>query len=137
MDPEDKRLAIQVDDHPLAYKDFAGRIPEGEYGAGLVEIWDKGTFVVDGGASGREEADKRMAAALKKGHLDFILQGRKLQGLFTLVRIKSREGDKDNQWLLMKRKGAPGRFRRRRAVRPDVLSRGDGPQGRRQAPVPG
>ncbi|OGD11863.1 MAG: DNA ligase D, partial [Candidatus Aminicenantes bacterium RBG_16_66_30] len=106
MDPRDKRLAIQVEDHPLAYKDFAGRIPEGQYGAGLVEIWDEGTFAVEEGLD-LPETEKLMAAALKKGHLDFFLHGKRLRGLFTLVRLKPRDNAKDNQWLLMKRHDDP------------------------------
>ena len=103
MDPRDKRLAIQVEDHPLAYKDFAGRIPEGQYGAGLVEIWDKGIFSIEEGL-GIRETEKLMAAALQKGHLDFSLRGKKLRGLFTLVRLRPRDNARDNQWLLMKRR---------------------------------
>src|SRR5512143_1454599 len=100
MDPRDKRLAIMVEDHPLAYKDFHGRIPEGEYGAGLVEIWDKGTYSTGDGL-GRKDEEKLIEAALRKGHLDVRFQGKKLRGLFTLVHIKPRFGGKDNQWLLM------------------------------------
>jgi bifunctional non-homologous end joining protein LigD len=103
MDPRDKRLAIMVEDHPLAYKDFAGRIPEGEYGAGLVEIWDHGTYAVGGEGLGRKDQEKLVEASLKKGHLDLRFSGRKLRGLFTLVHIRPRDGGKDNQWLLMKR----------------------------------
>ena len=101
MDPHDKRLAIMVEDHPIEYQHFAGRIPEGEYGAGLVEIWDKGTYTVDAGPG--EDPAKVMAAGLLKGHIDFRLDGKKLRGLFTLVRLKPRGDGKNNQWLLMKR----------------------------------
>jgi bifunctional non-homologous end joining protein LigD len=103
MDPHDKRLAIMVEDHPLSYKDFHGRIPEGEYGAGLVEIWDHGTYDVGEEGLGREDQERLIEAALRKGHLDFRFRGRKLKGLFTLVHIRPRAGGKDNQWLLMKR----------------------------------
>ncbi|MGZ5496860.1 MAG: DNA polymerase ligase N-terminal domain-containing protein, partial [Candidatus Aminicenantales bacterium] len=99
MDPRDKRLAIMVEDHPVEYQHFAGRIPEGEYGAGLVEIWDKGTYAVNG--SPGEDPAKTMAAGLLKGHIDFRLDGKKLRGLFTLVRLKPRGDGKNNQWLLM------------------------------------
>lgn len=102
MDPHEKRLAILVEDHPLAYKDFHGRIPEGEYGAGLVEIWDRGTYSVGDGLVRREQ-EKLIEAALRKGHLDLHFAGGKLKGLFTLVHIRPRSGGKDNQWLLMKR----------------------------------
>jgi bifunctional non-homologous end joining protein LigD len=117
MDPQDKRLAIMVEDHPLAYKDFAGRIPEGEYGAGLVEIWDHGTYAVGDEGLERKEQEKLIEAALRKGHLDLRFDGKKLRGLFTLVHIKPRYGGKDNQWLLMKRhepspSGSAGRERR-------------------------
>lgn len=98
-DPRDKRLAIMVEDHPLEYRRFEGRIPEGQYGAGLVEIWDKGTYVFDGGKA------PSMTAALAKGHIDFTLHGKKLQGPFTLVRMK-KPGGKDNLWLLFKRREA-------------------------------
>jgi bifunctional non-homologous end joining protein LigD len=102
MDPRDKRLAVQVEDHPLAYKDFAGRIPEGQYGAGLVEIWDTGTYSLDPEPGPGREA-RSMAASLLKGHIDFALRGKKLWGHFTLVRL----GNKDKQWLLFKRKDPP------------------------------
>lgn len=106
MDPRDKRLAIMVEDHPLEYRHFAGRIPEGEYGAGLVEIWDKGTYDPVGGGSG-EDAAKVLEAGLRKGHIDFRLAGKKLRGLFTLIHLKPRGSGKDNQWLLFKRSEAP------------------------------
>jgi len=99
MDPHDKRLAVQVEDHPLEYKDFEGRIPEGQYGAGLVEIWDKGTYDFGGGKA------PSMTAALAKGHIDFTLHGKKLRGSFSLVRMK-KPGGKDNLWLLFKRRDA-------------------------------
>jgi len=102
MDPRDKRLAVQVEDHPLDYKGFHGRIPEGEYGAGLVEIWDKGTYALDQ-APGSGPEKGAMEAALRKGHLDFALHGKKLKGRFTLVRLKGQE----KNWLLIKRKDPP------------------------------
>lgn len=92
MDRKVKRLAVEVEDHPLAYGSFHGRIPEGEYGAGEVFIWDKGTWEPKG--------DPR--AALKKGHLDFTLNGGKLQGDWMLIRTRNARGGK-NQWLLMYR----------------------------------
>jgi len=98
-DPRDKRLAVMVEDHPLEYQHFAGRIPEGQYGAGLVEIWDKGAYDFDGGKA------PSMTAALAKGHIDFTLHGKKLQGPFTLVRM-NKPGGKDNLWLLFKRREA-------------------------------
>jgi bifunctional non-homologous end joining protein LigD len=105
MDPRDRRLAVQVEDHPLEYKDFHGRIPEGQYGAGLVEIWDKGTYTPGPVASPGLGQDP-VEAGLRKGHLDVTLRGRRLKGLFTLIHLKNR-GPKDNQWLLFKRKEDP------------------------------
>jgi bifunctional non-homologous end joining protein LigD len=102
LDPRDKRLAVQVEDHPLDYMNFEGRIPEGEYGAGLVEIWDKGTYSLDP-ESGGTGAVRSMTASLKKGHIDFTLRGNRLLGHFTLVRLKNKEKD----WLLIKRKDPP------------------------------
>jgi bifunctional non-homologous end joining protein LigD len=90
MDPKDKRLAIHVEDHPLDYIYFEGVIPPGNYGAGTVEVWDKGLYVAE---------PKAMRDGLKKGHLHFELQGKKLKGTFTLIKIKS---EKDNAWLLFK-----------------------------------
>ena len=104
LDPRDKRLAIQVEDHPLAYKDFQGRIPEGQYGAGLVEIWDEGDYSPGPGPGG-ESGEAAVEAGLAKGHLDLVFHGRKLTGPFTLIHLKGR-GPKDNQWLLFKRRDA-------------------------------
>jgi bifunctional non-homologous end joining protein LigD len=89
MDPSEKRLAVQVPDHPLSYRDFEGVIPEGQYGAGPVVIWDRGTFEA---SSDDPEGD------LERGKLSFTLRGRKLKGGFTLVRFKRREAE----WLLIK-----------------------------------
>ncbi len=86
--PQDKRLAIEVEDHPLSYRNFEGVIPEGEYGAGPVMIWDEGTW----------EPITDIKVGFKKGMLKFILNGKKLIGNWALVHMK------ENQWLLIKEK---------------------------------
>jgi len=98
LNPEDKRLAMMVEDHPYDYKDFAGVIPEGNYGAGIVEIWDKGTYT-DLENSDRKTAEKSLLAQLKAGSLKFRMFGKKLKGEFALVKIKGRG---ENSWLLIK-----------------------------------
>lgn len=100
MNPGDKRLAIMVEDHPYDYKDFEGIIPEGNYGAGIVEIWDNG-FYSDLENSEKKLASKKLLAELKTGSLKFKLYGKKLKGEFALVRMKSRG---ENTWLLIKHK---------------------------------
>lgn len=97
MNPKDKRLAMMVEDHPYDYKDFAGVIPEGNYGAGIVEIWDEGTYS-DIENSTKKEAEKHLNEGLKKGDLKFHLYGKKLKGEFVLVNMKK----DDNSWLLIK-----------------------------------
>ncbi|MES2592645.1 MAG: DNA ligase D [Bacteroidota bacterium] len=100
LNPGDKRLAMMVEDHPFDYKDFAGIIPEGNYGAGIVEIWDKGYFS-DLDNSEKTVAEKKLKAGLKAGNLKFRLYGKKLKGEFVLVKLK---GNDDNAWLLIKHK---------------------------------
>jgi len=97
LNPADKRLAMMVEDHPYSYKDFNGVIPSG-YGAGIVEIWDKGKYS-DLENSGKGLAEKNMKAGLKAGNLKFTLHGKKLKGEFALVKLKSAE---ENSWLLIK-----------------------------------
>src|SRR5437899_2816777 len=92
----DKRLAVQVEDHPLEYGGFEGKIPEGSYGAGTVMVWDRGTFSAEGDA----DALKQLA----KGEIKFNLNGEKLRGSFVLVRLKHSE--KGNEWLMIKHKDA-------------------------------
>ena len=95
LDPGDKRLAMQVEDHPVSYFHFEGRIPEGNYGAGTVMVWDTGTWQPLG--------DEH--AMLNKGDLKFQLNGEKLKGEFVLARIRSRRpGSKGTEWLLIKKK---------------------------------
>src|SRR5919206_170784 len=91
LDPSQKRLAVETEDHPVEYLKFEGHIPEGEYGAGEHMRWDGGTYEALGDAPALEQYEA--------GRLDFELKGEKLRGAFTLVRMKGREG----QWLLMKR----------------------------------
>ncbi len=98
MAPSDKRLAMMVEDHPYDYKDFAGIIPEGNYGAGIVEIWDHGTYEPLDLPEGRD-AESWLLHSLHKGSIKFILHGKKLKGEFALVRFK-RGGE--NSWLLIK-----------------------------------
>src|SRR5215210_1281234 len=98
LNPKDKRLAMMVEDHPYDYKDFAGVIPEGNYGAGIVEIWDNGTYA-DLENSDKASAQKKLKEGLKAGNLKIRLFGKKLKGEFALVKLKSKE---DNTWLLIK-----------------------------------
>lgn len=98
LNPKDKRLAMMVEDHPYDYKDFAGIIPEGNYGAGIVEIWDNGTYT-DIENSSEEVAKRNLHAGLKAGNLKFQMFGKKLKGEFVLVKLKAKE---DNSWLLIK-----------------------------------
>jgi DNA ligase D-like protein (predicted 3'-phosphoesterase) len=95
--PKEKRFATQTEDHPLDYIDFEGMIPEGEYGAGAVIVWDTGKYrnVTDGG-------QVSMEAALKKGHARFALEGQKLRGTWALTRFRGRDGK--DEWLLVKTK---------------------------------
>src|SRR5690349_11024998 len=88
LNPKDKRLAMKVEDHPFEYRKFEGEIPKGNYGAGLVEIWDEG-FMSDMDNSDRKTAEKNLRAGLKKGDLKFRLYGKKLKGEFVLVKLKS------------------------------------------------
>lgn len=100
LNPSDKRLAMMVEDHPLEYAKFKGAIPEGNYGAGIVEIWDHGTYEPIESMP-REKAEKQLLADLKKGSLKFRMNGRKLKGEFALVKMRTAA---DNTWLLIKHK---------------------------------
>ncbi|WP_346347362.1 DNA ligase D [Bradyrhizobium sp. dw_411] len=92
LDPNDKRLAVEVEDHPLDYGDFEGTIPEGQYGGGTVQLWDRGTWESDDPERG-----------FKKGDLKFTLHGEKLHGSWVLVRMRwDRNGGKRTNWLLIK-----------------------------------
>lgn len=92
LDPQDKRMAVQVEDHPLSYGGFEGVIPEGHYGAGSVVVWDRGTWTPLGDAR----------KGYREGKLKFELHGEKLHGGFTLVRMKGREDERQPPWLLIK-----------------------------------
>jgi bifunctional non-homologous end joining protein LigD len=92
----DKRLAVQTEDHPLDYANFEGKIPEGNYGAGTVMVWDRGTFGVIGDASASKQ--------IERGEIKFNLNGEKLHGSFVLVKLKHSE--KGNEWLFIKHKDA-------------------------------
>lgn len=91
----EKRLAIRVEDHPLSYAAFEGTIPEGNYGAGMVKIWDEGWYEPEPAGSN----DKAILRDLEKGKLDVTLHGRRMKGRYLLTRFSSGEGD---QWLLIK-----------------------------------
>jgi bifunctional non-homologous end joining protein LigD len=95
LDPKDKRLAVEVEDHPLDYGDFEGTIPKGQYGGGTVQLWDRGYWEPLGDRSPEEQ--------LKKGELKFTLEGERLNGSYVIVRMKNdRYGGKRTNWLLIK-----------------------------------
>ena len=99
LDPHEKRLAVHVEDHPIDYASFEGTIPKGEYGGGSVIVWDEGKWIPEGDP----------AKAMKKGHIDFELEGHKLNGRWHLVRLKPRPGEKRDNWLLIKSNDAAAR----------------------------
>ncbi|MDD5711378.1 MAG: non-homologous end-joining DNA ligase [Smithellaceae bacterium] len=99
LDPSVKRLAMMVEDHPFEYRDFEGVIPEGNYGAGSVVIWDRGLFRHPAAAN-REESERLLLQGLKKGEMKFVLAGEKLRGEFALVKT----GKDERSWLLLKKK---------------------------------
>jgi bifunctional non-homologous end joining protein LigD len=105
--PDEKRLAVHVEDHPIEYNAFEGTIPPGEYGAGTVMIWDRGRWYPEGDPYG----------GYKKGHLAFTLEGEKLHGRWHLVRMHGRAGEKKEPWLLIKSKDEEARSARD----PDIL----------------
>ena len=93
LDPSQKRLAVMTEDHPLEYAEFEGTIPEGQYGAGTVMVWDRGTY--------ETPEDVPVSDALREGVLEIVLCGKKLQGRFALVKMRWKGG---KNWLLIKKK---------------------------------
>ena len=107
LDPADKRLSVEVEDHPLDYGDFEGTIPQGQYGGGTVQLWDRGYWSPEPGF-------EDVAKALKKGELKFVLEGERLHGSWVLVRMNWDRNAKDGKgkrsnWLLIKHKDEAAR----------------------------
>lgn len=101
MDPSVRRLAMEVEDHPIEYNSFEGTIPEGEYGGGTVMLWDRGSYTADEKKAG-ESDEKAVERGLRKGKLSFTFHGERLHGSFALVRTKGDADDERSQWLLIK-----------------------------------
>lgn len=101
LNPADKRLAMEVEDHPYDYKNFEGIIPKGNYGAGTVIVWDEGTYEPVAPPRGKAAQEKNLLKQLQDGSLKLVLHGKKLKGEFALVRTK---GMGENAWLLIKHK---------------------------------
>lgn len=99
LNPADKRLAMLVEDHPYDYRTFEGVIPEGNYGAGTVIIWDEGVYAPLEAAGTKAEQEKILAKQFEAGSIKIVMHGKKLKGEFALVRMK---GKQDNAWLLIK-----------------------------------
>ncbi|MET7802029.1 DNA polymerase ligase N-terminal domain-containing protein [Streptomyces decoyicus] len=118
-DPQDKRLAVPTEDHPLEYRDFEGVIAAGEYGAGTVIVWDEGSYRP---LPGKKGPSRTFSEALERGHASFWLDGSKLHGGYALTRFRGGSGERES-WLLVKegdecagRRGTPD-ARRARSVR--------------------
>ncbi len=94
LDPDDKRLAVRTEDHPIDYADFEGTIPESEYGGGTVMLWDRGTWTPEPG--------KNPSKTIEEGHLHFRLDGKRMKGDWVMFRLKGRPGEKQQPWMLKK-----------------------------------
>ena len=92
LDPADRRLAVQVEDHPIGYGDFEGTIPKGQYGGGTVMLWDRGYWAPQDGMD--------IAKGLKKGELKIVFAGERMKGSWVLVRMPRREREKRDNWLM-------------------------------------
>jgi bifunctional non-homologous end joining protein LigD len=92
LDPDDKRLAMRTEDHPLDYGTFEGTIPKGEYGGGTVMLWDQGRWIPDP----RKDPSK----TIEEGHLHFTLEGERMKGEWVLFRLSPRPGEKGQPWML-------------------------------------
>jgi len=117
LDPAERRLAMETEDHPLEYAGFEGVIPEGEYGGGTVMVWDRGTWSPVGDAR----------AGFEKGNLKFRLDGEKLRGGWALVRMRGRPGDRGRSWLIIKERDGEARRADRydvEAMRPESVASG-------------
>lgn len=100
LNPEDKRLAMHVEDHPMDYRRFEGIIPKGNYGGGTVMVWDEGIYYAERGLS-KTDNHKRLEEGYRKGKLTFFMEGSKLHGEFSLVRMRGKSTE-DKAWLLIK-----------------------------------
>src|SRR3954466_15966034 len=102
LDPSVKRLAMQVEDHPIDYNTFEGTIPKGEYGGGTVMLWDRGTYTSDT-ATSQDEEESAIREGLRRGDLKITFHGERLHGSFALIRMKfARDSSSKPQWLLIK-----------------------------------
>jgi bifunctional non-homologous end joining protein LigD len=117
LNPTEQRLAVKVEDHPMEYGDFEGVIPEGNYGAGPVIVWDKGTYR-ERSSSTRAQSEAALKKGLAKGHLTFVLEGEKLQGEFALVRMQT-----SRNWLLIKKGDAFSSYKKVEWDNRSVVSR--------------
>lgn len=113
LNPQDQRLAVFVEDHPIKYGSFEGNIPKGNYGAGTVMVWDEGTYIERGLVEIKHTRKQNEAAVRKgfeKGHMTFVLSGEKLKGEFALIKLKKDKQDK--AWLLVKKRDAHSTYKR-------------------------
>ena len=94
LNPDDKRLAMRTEDHPLDYGTFEGTIPKGEYGGGTVMLWDRGRWIPEPGKDPRK--------TIEEGHLHFELEGERMKGEWVMFRLKPRPGEKAEPWMLKK-----------------------------------
>lgn len=112
-DPSVKRLAMQVEDHPISYNSFEGTIPAGEYGGGTVMLWDTGTYAIEGARGGAREQEQAAAEQYERGEMKVVFHGRRLKGSYVLVRTKQAmrgsAGSGKPSWLLIKHRDGDAR----------------------------